>query len=66
MCTQISDDVMPSEIVCFHALRPLPSAFCAILESSFAALKLNIYFGLLLQLSSCSFLGMEGELTHIL
>ena len=33
-CTQISDDVMPSEIVCFRALRPLPSAFRAILESS--------------------------------
>ena len=28
-------------------------------------LKLNMYFGFLLQSSTCSFLGMEGELTHI-
>ena len=34
MCTQISDDVMPSEIVWFHALQPLLSAFCAVLGSS--------------------------------
>ena len=34
MCTQISDDVMPSEIVRFRALQPLLSAFCAILEIS--------------------------------
>ena len=28
-------------------------------------LKLNMYFGFLLQLATCSFLGVEGELTHI-
>ena len=28
-------------------------------------LKLNMYFGFLLQLAICSFLGMEGELPHI-
>ena len=28
-------------------------------------LKLNMYFGFLLQLATCSFLGVDGELTHI-
>ena len=28
-------------------------------------LKLNMHFGLLLQSVTCSFLGMEGGLTHI-
>ena len=33
-CTQQSDDVMLSEIIWFHVLQPLLSAFCAVLESS--------------------------------
>ena len=34
-------------------------------EKAFAMLKLNMYFGFLLQMATCSFLGMEGDLTHI-
>ena len=28
-------------------------------------LKLNMYFGFLLQMATCSFFAMEGDLTHI-